>query len=338
MGKLSWNNKRIDVFVSYSRKNMNIVRKIVDSLDPRLFNVFFDRRVLTPGIEWERTLLDSLEKSDVLIVIVSKAALQSEYVNKEISLFLGTISQDSQKTIIPILIESGLAVPQNLSKFQWLDLTSEDIENSLGLRALNETVWGSVNIPERFAADSEDFGRKVLIPKEKQNPNIGHLYQEMWDSGEIGVSPKALGQLVNLGIVNTSTHCGHKEQDIFDFEKVKECPNEIAVQCTSCTKGRCNDPWHIMSYFCTIVPGDNPFSNGTKFFYWCDYCRGPICIRCMDLDDGYPCEIEALTSFRFQCPNCHRLVRVVTNFNASMETVADNLIKWARNQGPPLRK
>ena len=135
----------------------------------------------------------------------------------------------------------------------------------------------------------------------------------------------------------TEPHCGHREHDPTNFsDPVKECSRTTEAQCVSCMEGRCSTGWHTYLAFCTITPGNNsPFDANTKFFYWCDDCQGPVCVRCLDLEDDYPCPFEELMSFPFHCPSCYQAVRVVATPEMTEEGVADFLIECVANNRCP---
>ena len=177
--------------------------------DPRLFEVFLDRRTLPVGDEQEHLFLESLRKADVLIVLVSNATNQSAYVQKQISLFLSDAARrGSRKPIISLILEPEVQLPENLGPHQFIDLTNIDVEDRFALRALGHAVWGTVHLPERFAADSADFAGDT-----QRHGELGSQLQEMWESGQIGISPTALSELINLGIVKSSANCAYKEFD-----------------------------------------------------------------------------------------------------------------------------
>lgn len=109
---------RIRVFMSYAREDEAFVRdKIVLRLPADRFEVWFDRTSIPAGKSWDEKIHQGLEECDVLLVAVSKAALKSEWVQREYmhALELG-------KQVIPCRLKN-IALPEALQPLQWIDLS-----------------------------------------------------------------------------------------------------------------------------------------------------------------------------------------------------------------------
>jgi TIR domain-containing protein len=73
------------VFISYSRKDKAIAEQIRDHislLDSKHY-VFLDSKDITTGEDWGKRLLYEIETADFMILVLSKASLKSDWVEKE---------------------------------------------------------------------------------------------------------------------------------------------------------------------------------------------------------------------------------------------------------------
>lgn len=77
-----------DVFVSYSRSDMQIADKISKQLKSAGLNIFIDRTCIPPGVDYESYLKKSIRKSKVFLFIASKSSWKSVWGIKELKEFL----------------------------------------------------------------------------------------------------------------------------------------------------------------------------------------------------------------------------------------------------------
>jgi hypothetical protein len=71
------------IFVSYSRRQLYFAESVALTLQSAGLDVWFDLQKLTPGIDWATTLQEGYSQCDRLVLIASRAALQSPYVQVE---------------------------------------------------------------------------------------------------------------------------------------------------------------------------------------------------------------------------------------------------------------
>ena len=71
------------IFVSYSRKQMYFAESVTLHLQQAGFDVWFDLQKLGPGVDWSSSLKDGYTNCEKLVLIASKAAIASPYVQVE---------------------------------------------------------------------------------------------------------------------------------------------------------------------------------------------------------------------------------------------------------------
>ena len=318
--------KRVKVFISYSHSDSEQVAGLRHFLAPQVFDVFFDRDRLHPGWQWEPALLQMIFDADVFVLLVGADTLDRDYVNRELDTFFSMKNEAGVRHLIPVLIDGCDRIPERVATYQALDLRGEDAQSRA--RAIGQAIHGALFIPpsERAQLDRMPVGD----PKE----GAGDAMQKAWEAGEISLSPQALSQMANLGIVKPNIQCAHREFDPVTMG-AKQCESDADVVCPACTTGACEEPYHLFGRFCTVLPQGDMFSPGTKLFFWCGTCHGPVCVRCLGIQDDYPCPPDQVLSHRFHCPACRALIQVAPVLNVDFEGVARECLRWTKAGGPP---
>lgn len=111
-----------DVFISYSRKDAEIVNRIEEELKKHNIDSFVDRSEIDLGDDFAEVIAKSLYESEILLFIWSESSNQSENTANEIALAI-----DFEKTIIPFKI--GMFKPHyklayRLVRFNRIDATT----------------------------------------------------------------------------------------------------------------------------------------------------------------------------------------------------------------------
>jgi TolB protein len=122
-------------FMSYSRDDIDLQRRIAAELRGRGINVWVDVENLIPGSPaWEREVERSIRAAAGLIVLLSPASNSSEWVRREVS-----FAEHNDKRIFPVLLsgDEDDSIPLRLSNHQHVDLRSQfdvgmdDLANAL---------------------------------------------------------------------------------------------------------------------------------------------------------------------------------------------------------------
>ena len=318
--------RRTKVFVSYSHSDSRQAEALRHFLPQHVFDVFFDRDRLYPGWSWEPALLQTIRNTDVFVLLIGADTLDRPYVNTELDTFLSGREASDVKGLIPVLIDGCTEIPRKVAGFQALDLRGNDAQTRA--RSIGQAIHGAFLVPTR------ELSRMEPGPPAEPDVEAGGNMQRLWDSGQIGLSPRAASQMVNLGIAGSSVQCAHREMDPATM-RPKQCGSAASVLCVACTTGACEESYHLYGRFCTLVPPGDMLRPGTKLFYWCGSCHGPVCVRCLQIEDDYPCAPEKVLSYRFHCPACNEQIQVRPVLNADMDGVAKECLRWTRAGGPP---
>ena len=125
----------VQIFISYNRASLEMVRTVADDLQTAGHEVWFDQSI-SGGQQWWNEILRRIRQCDVLIFALSPEATESRACGEELG-----YAQQLGKGILPLLVADGVRtdlLPRALSEIQHLDYRSPDRRTCFALsRALN---------------------------------------------------------------------------------------------------------------------------------------------------------------------------------------------------------
>lgn len=113
------------VFISYSRKDIDVVRQLAKDLENSGFNTWWDTTNLAGGDTWARTIQQALRASEYCIVVLSSDAVESVWVEKEYTYAIGLHIK-----VIPILYKT-CEVPMALANIHYIDFRGKKYKAGL---------------------------------------------------------------------------------------------------------------------------------------------------------------------------------------------------------------
>lgn len=90
----------LEVFISYSRRDMAVVDALATALNSRGFKVLIDRRSLPFGERWPAELSELIRRCDTVVWVISTDSVQSKWVNWE----LDEVAKRA-KRLVPVIID-----------------------------------------------------------------------------------------------------------------------------------------------------------------------------------------------------------------------------------------
>jgi hypothetical protein len=126
------------VFVSYSRRNKEIVDRIVGEMDRAQINVWIDREDIRAGNSWRVQIVQAIDTCDGFVLMLSAHSAVSENVHKEINL-----AQDSKRKTFVFLLERiqlPAEIRYQLAGLQFIDVEELGFEEAVKrlIETLNE--------------------------------------------------------------------------------------------------------------------------------------------------------------------------------------------------------
>ncbi len=108
------------VFLSYSRKDIYFVKLLVSLLEYHRISVWWDTKAIVPGYDFGLQIDQGLKDTDCLIAVISKNAIDSEWMMKEVIFFK---ERKPERKLIPILFDDTRpeTILEDLRKYQSID-------------------------------------------------------------------------------------------------------------------------------------------------------------------------------------------------------------------------
>jgi hypothetical protein len=98
-----------DIFISYSRRDLEFVTRLASDLDAKVAGVWFDKSDIRAGQRWRDSIAEGIRACKAVVLVLSPDSAASKNVQDEINQAL-----EAGKTIIPVLyravdLQGGLA-------------------------------------------------------------------------------------------------------------------------------------------------------------------------------------------------------------------------------------
>ncbi|MEO8609692.1 MAG: toll/interleukin-1 receptor domain-containing protein [Chloroflexota bacterium] len=93
------------IFLSYSRQDTDIMRRVRDDLRKAGLSVWTDEGIEPGSPSWEQTIQNAVEQSVCLIVLLSPSAKNSTWIRREV----GYAEDTAKKAIFPVLVRGTIS-------------------------------------------------------------------------------------------------------------------------------------------------------------------------------------------------------------------------------------
>lgn len=133
-----------DIFISYTKSDADIARRVIRALEVQGFSTWWDDRIV-PVERWDATIESEISASLAVLVLWTKASAKSQWVRSEAQYAL------ENKKLVPVLMEE-CSPPLAFSLVQAINLSrwSGDTDHPLWRKVtayLHDTMRGTVSRP-----------------------------------------------------------------------------------------------------------------------------------------------------------------------------------------------
>jgi hypothetical protein len=163
-----------EVFISYSRKDKEFVRRLDEELKRRDREAWVDWEGIPPGDKWEKTIYGAIEATHTFIFVLTPDSIASDVCGKEIA-----HAAANNKHLVPIVHRDVAddTVPKSLGGLNWIFFRdTDDFEKATDtlIRALDTDLkWVRAHTVE---------GLRSAMQVDPANPRvIGHLGRRLAD-------------------------------------------------------------------------------------------------------------------------------------------------------------
>src|SRR5881392_1192575 len=112
-----------EVFISYSRKDKDFVRRLDEALKSRGREAWVDWEDIRPTEEWMQAIYAAIEAADTFVFVITPDSVASVVCGREI-----THAAAHNKRLVPIVAREvdAAAVPEPLAKLNWIFCRESD--------------------------------------------------------------------------------------------------------------------------------------------------------------------------------------------------------------------
>lgn len=106
-----------DIFISYSRKDKGLVRRLHDKLKDSGREIWVDWEDIPPSAEWPEEVAAGIDAADSFVFVISPDSIASEECGKELSCAIG-----NHKRLLPVVYRDvdTKTVPPALARLNWI--------------------------------------------------------------------------------------------------------------------------------------------------------------------------------------------------------------------------
>jgi hypothetical protein len=120
--------KHASVFISFAKPDEAIASYVQNALNKAGYDASTFTTSVTAGDRWISSISLSLEIADAVVILISKAALESHWVLYEVSASIASVEKSSRKRIIPVALSKDLVPSGVLAQYQWVFTSGEPQE------------------------------------------------------------------------------------------------------------------------------------------------------------------------------------------------------------------
>jgi len=160
--------KETNIFCSYSRRDSPFAERIVNFVSSRGYSVWMDQSGIDGASIWTESIVEAIDESGAVILLVSSHSVKSPHVLKEISLAMG-----KNKVVFPLIIEKT-DLPRT---FQYILAGIQQIEMSEASFAHGEVKEKLIKSFEAHLAvvpSNLGQGKKDSLPEPKEKAPLGN--------------------------------------------------------------------------------------------------------------------------------------------------------------------
>jgi len=206
----------MQIFISYAKEDANIAEKLFQSLSElKEISPWLDSKILLPGMDWEEEIINAIEESQLVILILSfNSVTKTGFFQKEIKKAIDRFSlfPPGHIFIIPIRIDICEPKHEELKKLHYVDMFP-DWDRGIQMvvaSILREATLKAPASKKEYSSLLDEILSNYSNPEIKEKwdlyPNAFNRYSVSYIPGDDDFNLKAFNEVVkkiDLGIINT---------------------------------------------------------------------------------------------------------------------------------------
>jgi hypothetical protein len=178
------------LYISYSRKDEELVLRLETNLSERGIRVIFDRNLVEDGGDWQTALTNGLMNADCVLVLISSNSTSSRYVMNELGMARAAVlNSKGQKLLLPV-VYGGVEIPAFIKDIQaiiWRDDEKEVVDRIAQAVFIflkrRDSKQASPEITQEPGTESFEGNKKEAVPFRKTKAGIQESKKAKGQSG-----------------------------------------------------------------------------------------------------------------------------------------------------------
>ena len=180
------------VFISYSRRDTEVVKQIVAQLEAAGIQVWFDTEDIKAGKQWRKQIVEGIDTADAFILHMSPDSMASENVMKEVNL-----AEDAQQRfILPIMVKETKISDEMRYQLAGTQFIAYYLDPKKGVKDLIAEIKKRQNVTESNPVQPTGFREVEVVLENQTKESFGaQAKQKLLET---------LGEIIHGSIVDVS--------------------------------------------------------------------------------------------------------------------------------------
>jgi len=231
------------VFISYSRTDMEFVQKLAKDLQGAGLDVWWDLTDIQGSDVWERKIEEGLRNCEYFIVVLTPASLDSRWVRREY------LSADNRGIrIIPLRLKTHEEIPLTLRDIQPIEAIEREYEDVL-YDVLRIVKGGDANVCLDKSSMIDPANKQHTIKSPIHKDKMLKIVYPKYDREKYTIlalpHPEPLHWIINPGLAFNELILGQKRPKVILIDKTMDKPlfERQFVPCPHCGELHNMDGW-----------------------------------------------------------------------------------------------
>lgn len=157
----------MEIFISHNHQDKEFVRRVSSDLRAAGFSVWLDEDIVSVGEKWTDKITEALERSDVVLVVLSASSSDSKFQSSEIAYALASQRKSPTKRVIPLVLDKKAELPFFLKDVVYADFSlpekyNERLEQLIKILSAPQHVDSSILTSDKRKLDAIKAEKEYL--------------------------------------------------------------------------------------------------------------------------------------------------------------------------------
>jgi len=180
------------VFISYSRRDTEVVKQIVAQLEAAGIQVWFDTEDIKAGKQWRKQIVEGIDTADAFILHLSPDSAASVNVMKELNL----AEEALEPFILPIMLKEMKISDEMRYQLAGTQFLAYHLDQKKAVRELIEEIKKRQGVTSKNPIKAPAFREVEIVLENETKESFGEKAKQKL--------LETLGEIIHGSIVNVS--------------------------------------------------------------------------------------------------------------------------------------